>query len=160
MKRASTLFLKAVLVVIGGIVLVGSVWSFPYAWVGATTDLPDFTHILYPGLIGIYAAMFPFLFALVQAFMLLQYIDKNRAFSDMSVKALKIIKYCAVAMSALYMIAMPLAYIIAELDDAPGLIIISFAFACAPLVVATFAAVLQKLIQNALDMKREHDLTV
>jgi len=63
-------------------------------------------------------------------------------------------------MTLLYATALPLAFFVAEIQDAPGLIVMSDAFASAPLVVATFAAVLQKLVQNALDMKMEHDLTI
>ena len=48
----------------------------------------------------------------------------------------------------------------AELDDAPGLGVIALAFVCMPLVIATFAAVLEKLLQNAIDIKSENDLTV
>ena len=40
-------------------------------------------------LIVMYVSAIPFYFALYQAFKLLSYIDKNQAFSQMSVKALK-----------------------------------------------------------------------
>jgi hypothetical protein len=162
MKRASTLFLKTVLVVIALAVLALAIFGFPNIWEGVPKEWPAimFTQAVYPGLIGIFLTVIPFWFALFQAFKILQYIDQNNAFSNRSIQALKYIKYCAVCMTALYMTAMPLAYVVAELDDAPGLILISFAFACAPLVVATFAAVLQMLIQNALDLKTENDLTV
>jgi hypothetical protein len=160
MKRASTLFLKAVLILIGAVVLIACVISFPHAWQGGPQEAPQFTSVILLGITGIYAAAFPFLFALYQAFMLLRYIDANNAFSDLSEKSLKIIKHCAIAMSILYASALPLAFVIAELDDAPGVVVIATAFACAPLVVATFAAVLQKLIRSAIDMKLENDLTV
>lgn len=160
-KRASTLFLKAVLVVIGIAVLALTIFAFANIWVGAAAEWPDFTYVIYPGLLGIFLTVIPFLFALFQAFKLLQYIDKNNAFSDLSIKALRYIKYSAVTMTVLYMVAiMPIAFIVAHLDDAPGAVPIAAAFACTPLVVATFAAVLQKLIQSGLDLKSENDLTV
>jgi hypothetical protein len=34
------------------------------------------------------------------------------------------------------------------------------AVAFSPLIVATFAAALQKLVQHAVDLKAEHELTV
>ena len=159
-KRASTLFLKAVLILIGCITLVLYVFSFPHVWVGAAREWPISAYVLYPGLIGIYATIIPFLLALYQAFRLLQYIDTNNAFSIASIHALRDIKFCAVAMSMLYWVGMPLVFAMADYDDAPGGVLIGAAFASAPLIIATFAAVLQKLVQNALDMKREHDLTV
>ena len=159
-KRASTLFLKAVIILIGVTVLALSVLSFFPVWLGGARELPEFTHVLYPGLIGLYATTIPFLFALYQAFKLLHSIDKNNAFSELSVKALKNIKYCAIAMSVLYATAMPLVFVMSDLDDAPGGVVIGLAFVVAPLIVATFAAVLQKLVRNAIDMKLENDLTV
>lgn len=159
-KHASTLFLKAAIVVIGLAALALDVFSLPHVWVGAAVEWPASKYVLYPGLIGIYATIIPFLYALFQAVKLLQYIDKNNAFSQSSITALRTIKFSAIAMSALYWIAMPMVGTFAQLDDAPGVVLIGAVLASSPLVVATFAAVLQKLVQNALDLKTENDLTV
>ncbi len=159
-KRVSTLFLKTVLIIIGTAVVLLCVFSFPNIWLRAPEALKVFGYVLYPGLFGVYATSIPFLFALYQAFKLLHYIDKNKAFSQESVTALRTIKYCAIAMSILYATAMPLVVLIAELDDAPGAAAMGMAVVCAPLVVATFAAVLQKLVQHAIDLQLENDLTV
>lgn len=158
-KRAPTLFLKAVLILIGVVVLALCVFLFPRIYV-ELQRLPQFAYVIYPALIGLYATPLPFFLALYHAFTLLHYIDTNNAFSESSVQALRFIKFCAIAMSILYATCMPLVYVLAELDDAPGAILMGMAVVCAPLIVATFAAVLQKLIQNALDIKLENDLTV
>ncbi len=161
MKHISTLFLKAVLVVIAVAVVVIAVLLFPHVWPGEMgREIPEFKEALYPGVIGIYFTIIPFLFALSQAFRLLHNIDRNNAFSESSVKALNLIKYSAIAMSIGYLAAQPLIFIFAELDDAPGVILIGWAITAAPLVVATFAAVLQKLVRSAIDLKTENDLTV
>ncbi|MGV2643750.1 DUF2975 domain-containing protein, partial [Clostridium perfringens] len=47
-----------------------------------------------------------------------------------------------------------------EKDDAPGIILIGMALIFASIVIAVFAAVLQKLLQEAIDIKSENDLTV
>ena len=159
-QHVSTLFLKTVLILIGMIVLDLCIAFVPAVWQEAS-EWPGFERTLYNlAFIGIYGAAIPFFYALYQAFTLLQYIDRNNAFSTLSIAALRNIKFSAIAMSVCYALALPLAYLVAELDDAPGLIPISTAFACAPLVIATFAAVLQKLVQNALDMKTENDFTI
>lgn len=158
-KRVSTFFLKAVIILIGAAVLTMCAFLFPWLWV-ELGRLPQFAHVIYPGLIGFYLTLVPFLCALYQAFKLLHYIDKNNAFSELSVDSLRYIKFSAIAMSVLYWTCMPLVFVLAELDDAPGAILIGAAVACAPLIVATFAAVLQKLVQNAIDLKVENDLTI
>lgn len=113
-----------------------------------------------PILLGMYVTAIPFFFALYQAHKLLTYIDKNIAFSRNSVMALKNIKYSALIISVFYIVGMPYVFKIADQDDAPGVVLIGLLFASAPLVIAVFAAVLQKLIQNGLDLKSENDLTV
>ncbi|MNP58015.1 hypothetical protein D3C76_1528910 [compost metagenome] len=55
---------------------------------------------------------------------------------------------------------MPLFYLLAEKDDAPGIIVIGMVLVFAGMVIAVFAAVLQKLLKEAIELKSEIDLTV
>lgn len=144
----------------GLLVLAFCIFLLPMITEGAALEFPPIAPLREAILFGLYLTAIPFFIALYQAFRLLGYIDRNTAFSELSVQALKNIKYSALAMSVLYMIGMPVIFLIAETDDAPGLIIVGFLFACSPTVVAVFAAVLQKLVQNAIDIKSENDLTV
>lgn len=121
---------------------------------------PNTAYIKYLVLIYLYVTAIPFYFALYQAFKLLSYIDKNKAFSGLSVRALKNIKYCAVTISIFYAAGMPVFYLMAEIDDAPGIIVIGLVIIFASMVIAVFAAVLQKLLKEAIDIKSENDLTV
>ncbi|WP_110928269.1 DUF2975 domain-containing protein [Bacillus massiliglaciei] len=128
---------------------------------GFTAELyPDHAYLKYLIFIDLYATAIPFYLALFQAFKLLRYIDKNKAFSDLSVWALKNIKNCALTISVLYVLGLPLFYLIAEADDAPGIILIGLILIFASMVIAVFAAVLQKLLKEAIDIKSENDLTV
>ncbi|MBO1511221.1 DUF2975 domain-containing protein [Metabacillus bambusae] len=158
MKHGSTLFLKIAVFLIGIPVL--ALCIFGLCWLANNPVSPDYAHILYPILIGMYVSAIPFYIALYQAFKLLSYIDKNQAFSELSVKALKIIKFCAMTISGLYVVILPFVYLVAERDDAPGLIIIGMVPIFASMVIAVFAAVLQRLLQEAIDIKSENDLIV
>lgn len=158
MERGTTLFLKLTLIVLALPVLALCVYGLPAMAMDPGDDYP--TSWVYLLVALGYATAIPYFTALLQSYKLLGYIDKNIAFSDLSVKALKIIKYCAFAFGFMYVIALPLFYYIAEHDDAPGLILIGIAFAGAAFVVAVFAAVLQRLLKNAIDIKSENDLTV
>ncbi len=158
MKQVSTLFLKIAVFLIGTPVLALCIFGLP--WLAKNPVNPDYAHILYPIVIGMYVSVIPFFVALYQAFKLLSYIDKNQAFSELSVRSLKNIKLCAMTISGLYVVILPFVYLVAELDDAPGLIIIGMVPAFASMVIAVFAAVLQKLLQEAIDIKSENDLTV
>lgn len=156
--KGETLFLKAVVFLAGVPILALCIYGLP--WIAR--DLADHfpARLLYPVLAGMYAAAIPFFLALYQTMKLLSYIDKNIAFSEISVTALKNIKYCAVAISVSYAASMPFWYFMADIDDAPGILVIGLVLMFAPLVIAVFAAVLEKLLKNAIDIKSENDLTV
>jgi len=160
MKRGTTLFLKAAVIVIGMPVLALCIFVVPEIGNFAAELYPEFPFLKYLVLIDLYAAAIPFYFALYQAFKLLGFIDRGKAFSDLSVQALKKIKYCAAAISGLYALGMPLFYLLAERDDAPGIILIGLVLVFASMVIGVFAAVLEKLLKEAIDIKSENDLTV
>ncbi|MBC6973709.1 DUF2975 domain-containing protein [Bacillus sp. Xin] len=158
MKQVSTLFLKIAVMLIGIPILALCIFGLP--WLANNPVNPNYAHILHPILIIMYISVIPFFVALYQAFRLLSYIDKNKAFSELSVRALKNIKYCAITISILYVVSMPFFYFMAEIDDAPGIIVIGLVVIFASMVIAVFAAVLQKLLKEAIDIKSENDLTV
>jgi hypothetical protein len=160
MKRVSTLFLKLAVILIGIPILALCIFLVPELGNLAAKLLPEFANIKYLVLIDFYASAIPFYFALYQAFKLLRYIDKNNAFSELSVKALKKIKYCAIIISTLHVLVLPLFYLFADKDDAPGVIFVGLVVPFASMVIAVFAAVLQKLLKEAIDIKSENDLIV
>ena len=160
MKKGTTLFLKLAVFIIGTPVLALCIFLVPELGNVAAKLLPEFAYIKYLVSIVFYASAIPFYFALYQAFKLLRYIDKNKAFSELSVKALKKIKHCAITISILHVLVLPLFYLFAEIDDAPGVIFVGLVVPFASMVIAVFAAVLQRLLQEAIDIKSENDLTV
>lgn len=159
MKR-ETLFLKIVIILLGIPILALCIFLVPEIGNYTVELYPDRSYLKYLIFIDLYATAIPFYFALYQAFKLLSYIDKNKAFSELSVKALKRIKYSAIIISVLYVLGMPLFYLVGEKDDAPGVILIGLIMIFAALVIAIFAAVLQKLLNNAIELQSENDLTV
>ncbi|KAA0547067.1 DUF2975 domain-containing protein [Bacillus sp. BGMRC 2118] len=163
MKRSSTIFLKVAVIFIGIPVLAACLFLLPQIASEANEAMErgaDIAIAVYALLLIMYVSAVPFYFALYQSFNLLTYIDRSEAFSDLSVKALKMIKKSAIIISGLYVVALPFVYALAEIDDAPGLILVGMVMVFAPLVIAVFAAVLQRLLQEAIDIKSENDLIV
>ena len=156
MERGSTVFLRGVVVLIGLVVLGLCVFGLPLLIKSELSGDFDYGYIF----VGLYVPAMPFFFALYQALKLLDNIDKNQAFSELSVRAFRNIKYCALAISGLFVLGMPYVFYVADRDDAPGVAAVGFVVIAASFVIATFAAVLQKLVQNAVDIKSENDLTV
>ncbi len=159
MKRGTTSFLKLAIILIGLPVLGLCIFGLPVIMEAAEYQ-QELTNFLYPVIIVMYVAAMPFFVALYQALRLLNYIDKNKAFSELSVRVLRNIKYCAFIISVLYMVGMPFFYLIGEIDDAPGVILIGLILIFAPIVIAVFAAVLENLLKEAIDIKSDNDLTI
>ncbi|MGM8213622.1 DUF2975 domain-containing protein [Virgibacillus sp. W0430] len=157
MKR-ETRFLKAALILIGLPILFLCVFGLP--WLARyTVDMyPEYAYLRYPILSGLYLTAIPFYFALYQAFLLLNYIDNNNAFSIASVKSLQYITYCAFIISSLYTIG--IIVLVSQNAFHPGIAMIGIPIVFASIVVAVFAAVLQKLLSKAIEIKSENDLTV
>jgi hypothetical protein len=99
--------------------------------------------------------------ALFQTFTLLGYIGQNKVFSLDSVRALRTIKYCAIALVA--MIGAAVAYLFIAVrgkDDIAGGVAMGLVMIFVSVVIGTAAAVFERLLQTAVDIKFENDLTV
>lgn len=159
MKRISIIFLQAVLVLIGIVALILLI-RFPMTE-GRAANL-DLFSIYFNGFILYgYAASIAFFVALYKAFRLLGYIGQNKVFSSNAVKALKSIKYCAIVLGALIVIAGIYIKIAHDKEDDPaGFLAMCIMTTFVTVVVATAAAIFEKILQNAIDMKSENDLTI
>ena len=159
MKRFSTVFLQAVIVLIGMVALAILI-RFPLTE-GRATNLDLFSIYSDPFILYAYAASIAFFVGLYNAFKLLGYIGQNKVFSSNSVRALKNIKYCAIILSILIVLAGLYIKIFHDKDDDPaGFLAMCIVTTFASIVVATAAAIFEKILQNAVDMKSENDLTV
>jgi len=150
MKRYSTLYLRIAVVLIGLPVLAICIFWLPNA----------IDYLRVPVTIGAYLAALLFFAILFKAFRLLSYIDQNKAFSTLSVTVLKQIKQFAFSISLIYAALIPFLIPIADADDAPGLMGLPLIFIFASSVIGVFAAVLERLLQDAIAIKEENDLTV
>jgi len=154
MKKGSTIFLRVVIVLIGIGALAFVLWA-PQKNAQATLFEKYFNlFVAYT-----YMASVPFFVGLYQAFKLLGYIGRNEIFSHRSVRALRTIKYCAlafigfVAVSVIFMIG-------GDRDDRPGGTFMRILVTFPSIVIAAAAAMFERVLQNAVDLKSENDLTV
>jgi hypothetical protein len=160
MKRGSTIFLRLAVITFGLIVLALCIFVVPSISRGIGIELPWIAYMQYPFVIAMYGSAIVFYIAIYHAFKLLNYIDTNSAFSDLSVRALKHIKRCALVITILFSTTLPLFFNFAQADDAPGVVLIGMAITAIPFIVTVLAAILEMLLKNAIDIKRENELTV
>lgn len=160
MKRRSTIFLKIIIVFIGIGALVVMLWEPHIEGRNAHATLFEI-YFKDPFLAYAYIASIAFFAALYQAFKLLEYIGRNEVFSQRSVKALRTIKYCAMTLVVFIVGAEAYFFIVQRgKDDIAGGVAIGLFMIFVSAIIATAAAVFERLLQSAVDMKSKNDLTV
>src|SRR5687767_2173926 len=95
LRRGSTAFLQTVVVLIGVGALALLLWE-PHLEGRNAHATPFEIYFKDPFLAYAYVGSIPFFVALYQAFKVLGYAGKDRVFSQAAVKALRIIKLCAI----------------------------------------------------------------
>lgn len=158
MKKGSTLFLKFVICLIAIGALVWLIW-FPQLE-GRAANLDLLSIYTDPLIIYAYLGSIPFFVALYQAVKLLGQIDDSQVFSQASVNAVRKIKYCAIIISGFIVLGILYIRVSVTDDDPAGVTALGIFTTFAAIVIATAAAVFQRLLQNAVDIKSENDLTV
>ncbi len=157
--RVKTNFLKLVVILMGLFILTLCIfWVPPIAvYFAQILELPFLKYIIF---LFFYSTAIPYFFALYQTLMLLGNIDRQMAFSKLSIDSLMYIKYCAIIIFSLYAVGLPLLFIMAQADDAPGLVLIGLVIALVSTIIAIFSAILQKLLTSAMEVMSKNDLTV
>ena len=159
MKRVSTIFLQVVIVLLGIGVLAALLWEPQVEGRNAHATSQFEIYFKDPFLAYIYLMFVPFFVGLYQAFRLLGYARGGEMFSERSVRALRIIKYCALAMIGF--VAVSVFFMInGDRDDRPAGVFMRLLIIFPSIVVAAAATVFERVLQNAVDIKSENDLTV
>lgn len=161
MKHSSTLFLKAVLVllILGALIII---LRFPLTE-GRAANLDLLSIYTDPLIIFMYIASIPFFVGVFYAFKLLRLIEANKVFTQGAINILGKMKLASLLLIGF--IALGVLYIrfIAPHgveDDPAGPTMLGFLVSFGVAVIATAITIVQKLLQNAVDIKSEHDLTV
>ena len=160
MKRGPTIFLQIVIVLFGIGLLAALLWEPQVE--GRNVHATQFEiYFKDPFLAYIYLAFIPFFVGLYQVFKILGYARREEIFSQRSVQALRILKYCAIT-TALFIVGAE-AYIfvfVRGTDDVAGGVMMGAFIIFVSAVIGTAAAVFERILQNAVDIKTENDLTV
>lgn len=141
--KKETFFLKAVVILIGLIILAACIFWLP-TFIG---------YLPYVVIIGAYLTAIVFFFALYQTLKLLGYIEKNKTFTKLARKSLNYIKYCAFSIIIIYIILIPILFPIADADDAPGLIGFPIIIVFISSVIVVSTSLLEKIVKKGMDLK-------
>ena len=159
MKQSSTIFLQIVIMLIGLGTIFLLLWEPQIEGVNAHVSNFDI-YFNDPLLAIVYGGSIPFFIALYQAFRLLGYAGRNQIFSLAAVAALRTIKYCAVAIIGFVVIAELFIIVNHGNDDAAGAVSLGILIIFGSIVIATAGAMFERILQKAVDLKSENELTV
>jgi hypothetical protein len=156
MKRGSTIFLQILIVVLGVGLLVALLWEPQVE--GRNVNATQFEiYFKDPFLACIYLAFVPIFVALYQGFKILDHARRNEIVSHHSVRALRIIKYCALTTATFILGAEAYLFIfIRGKDDIAGGVAMGVFIILVSAIIATAAAVFERILQNAVDIKSEN----
>jgi len=158
MNRGASLFLRAVLVLIGIGALALLLWEPHTEGRNAHATLFEI-YFKDPFLAYAYVGSIPFFVGLYQAFQLLGYAGQNNEFSPSAVSRLRTIKYCAIALIGFVAVG-EVFIMLHKSDDRAGGVFMGVLITFVSIVVATTMAIPERAAQSAVEMKSENDLTV
>jgi hypothetical protein len=150
--RSSTLFLRTVILLIGISAVALLLWEPRLE--GRNAHATNFEiYFNDPFLALVYAGSIPFFVALHQAFKLLGHAGQSTVFSPQAVKRLRTIKTCAMVIIGFVVAEEVFILLTHGDDDAAGGIFIGLVIIFGAVVVAATAAMFERILQNAVDIK-------
>jgi hypothetical protein len=156
--RSSTVFLQLVIVLIGIGALALLLWEPHVEGRNAHATLFE-VYFRDPFLAYVYLASVPFFVGLYQAFKVLGYAGRNRVFSQAAVKSLRTITFCAIAIIGFVAVSV-IFMMFGDHDDRPAGVFMRILITFGAIVIATTAAMFERILQNAMEMKSENDISV
>ena len=148
MKRSSTIFLQAVILLLGVAVFTFLLWEPNLEGRNVNATLFE-VYFKDPFLAYIYLAFVPFFIALYQGFKILGYARRGEIFFQHSVRALQIIKYCALTTAIFILGAEAYLFIfIRGTDDIAGGVMMGAFIILVSAIIVTAAAVFQRILQT------------
>jgi cytochrome bd-type quinol oxidase subunit 2 len=106
-----------------------------------------------------YIASIPFFVALYQAFKVLGYAGQDKVFSQAAVKALRTIRYCAIAILGFVAVGEVFIMMRGDKEDRPAGLFMGILIAFGSIVIAAAVTMFERILQNAVDMKSKNSLT-
>jgi hypothetical protein len=156
MKRGFTIFFQVLIGLLGVGVLALLLWEPQVE--GRNVHATQFEiYFKDPFLAYIYLAFVPFFVGLYQAFKIFRYARRNEIFSQRSVRALRLIKYCALS-TAIFILGAEgyLSIFMRGKDDIAGGVMMGAFIIFVSAIIATAAAVFERILQNRVDIKSEN----
>ena len=142
-QKLPTIILRTITLLSAIAAVLMCIFALPPFGTAIAKNFLEYAFWQYPILVGIYSAAACFFYALFHFWLLLNVIDKN---GTLAAKNLKAIRLSSIIFGILYFVfAMPIIFLAAEADDAPGAILIGAFLGALPFGVAAVAAIFERM---------------
>lgn len=156
--KIKTTFLKIILLGMSAFILfISLLWTFGLIHAYSTNELYPARIIAH---ISLYGSAIAALSVMFFVYRILCLIDQNNTFSTKTLQLIHKIKQATLVIFILFFGLLPMVYRIADVEDAPGVMIIGLGIVAIPLAVSVFVTTIEKLLVSVIQIKHENDLTV
>ena len=147
MKNISILFLKVALVLL--ILPTLALGSYGLYYLLNNPANPDYASSLYPIITGMYVSLIPLYHGVYRVWRILSHVKKETIQSTAAERDIKAVRLSAVLFGVVFLLVSPFVFMVAQLDDAPGLVI----FGMIPVFLASIILAIFTLFQEMLKVK-------
>lgn len=158
MTRTSTVLLQVVIALIGVGALAFLLWEPHLEGRNARATLFQI-YFNDPFLAYVYVGSGSFFAVLYQAFKVLRYASEDRFFTQAAANRLRSMKHCAMAIIGFVAVG-EVFIMLGDSDDRAGGVFMGILIAIGSLVIASAAAMFERRVHGALELKPESDLNV
>lgn len=158
MNKKNILFLKISLILIAVATFLLCIFWLPGLAERTAIANPEYAYLKYPILIMVYITAIPFYTAFYNAYGILNNIKSGEVFTQKPVGSLKTIRNCAISELMIYIILS--AFLFFQNALHPGIAIAFAIIQFTALIIAVFAGVLIELLNKAIELKDDNDLTI
>ncbi len=159
MKKSSTIFLQVVICALGLGALALLIWEPQLEGVNAHATNFEI-YFKDPFIALVYLGSIPFFVALYKAIRVLGLSGSNQIFTQPAIDALRTIKKCALLIIGFVVIEEIVIMLNHGNDDPAGGVFMGVLITFGSVVVAVAATMFERILQKAVDLKSENDLTV
>jgi hypothetical protein len=156
--KIKTTFLKIILLGMSVFILfVAMLWTFGFIHAYSANELYPARIIAH---ISLYGTAISSLSIIFFVYRILRLIDQSNPFSTQALQLIRKIKQATLVIFVLFLGLLPMVYRIADVEDAPGVVIIGLGIVAVPLALSVIVATIEKLLETVIQIKHENDLTV
>lgn len=150
MKKISVHLLQAAVFVLAVTALAFYTFTAPTIFHNISDGLTGIDYAFLAILVILYISAVPLSIIGFHVIKFLSHVNKQETFSAVAMNRLKKIRNSALVVSGLFLLTLPSFYMFAELDDAPGVILVGLVFVFIPTIFTVVTEIVHEIIQEGI----------